>query len=340
MTGNELQYFRRMFIEGCLKNTSKYFTKESILESLNEALIQERGFNKIISVRTFENDWLFIKNALKDNGLNLTSKRVGKIIHYQYEDLDFSISDINLSTKEIKKLADAVKFLQQIKGIDLNNDLTDIIQKLDAQVKFQKKKESDIISIQHTEPALGYHYIDDIYDSIFEQTVLKIKYHPFNKESFELIIHPYHLKQFNNRWFLFGWDDARNLLSNLALDRIEKISPTRLNYLSPDERFNPLTYFKDFLGVTKNENACLEMIELEIKKSRASYIITKPIHHSQTFKKLESGNIIISLNLIANKELIQLILGYGSDVTVLKPKSLREEIIQEGKKILANYSLL
>jgi transcriptional regulator with XRE-family HTH domain len=48
-------------------------------------------------------------------------------------------------------------------------------------------------------------YIGDIYNAIVNQRVLRITYKPFttNKElTFE--IHPYHLKQFNNRWFLFG----------------------------------------------------------------------------------------------------------------------------------------
>ena len=51
---------------------------------------------------------------------------------------------------------------------------------------------------------------------------MKVRYHPYNVASpTRVIIHPYYLKQYNNRWFLFGYNpEKRKSDWNLALDRI------------------------------------------------------------------------------------------------------------------------
>ena len=51
----------------------------------------------------------------------------------RYSDTEFPIFNQGLSKHEIKKLTDAIKLLQQVKGIDLNNELLDILYKLDME---------------------------------------------------------------------------------------------------------------------------------------------------------------------------------------------------------------
>ena len=54
-------------------------------------------------------------------------------------------------------------------------------------------------------------------------------------------------------------------------------------------------------------------------------------------KSIDKDNCIISIDVIPNNELISLILSFGSDVEVLEPISLREEIAKIVKENYKKY---
>ena len=331
----KLKAFRIHFTEGCLRNNKKDFTKEMILQDLNAAIAKEFGTDKQIAARTFNEDWKYIKDALEDNRLSLTSWKKGKQVYYRYSDIEFSVNDALLSKKEVSRLVDAVKLLQQVKGIDLNNELTDILQKLDAQIKYHSSKEASAISFQEAQAAEGYHFVDDLYEAIIEQNVLEITYQPFNQVRESKTIHPYHLRQYNNRWFLFGYDEVRKAVSTLALDRfIKKPKAVNKPYQSSEGLFDATTYFKNIIGVTRFEDAPVEEIKLVFTSKRAPYIITKPIHETQKHTQLIDGNIEVTLQLSINNELKQMILSFGADVKVITPTSLKAFIKEQAEMIL------
>ena len=68
----------------------------------------------------------------------------------------------------------------------------------------------------------GTQYIVPIFNAIHHQTVLGIKYQGFNDPNpYDLELHPYILKQYNNRWFVLGYNQFKESYTwNLALDRI------------------------------------------------------------------------------------------------------------------------
>ena len=91
-------------------------------------------------------------------------------------------------------------------------------------------------------------------------------------------IHPYHLKQYNNRWFLFGWEESENYtgITNVALDRIIKISET-IEDIIPNE-VDWADYFDEMIGVSRpNDKEAVE-VKLRFSAKRIPYVITKPIH--------------------------------------------------------------
>ena len=331
----KLKAFRIHFIEGCLRNNKLDYTKEMILQDLNEAISKEFNTDKQIASRTFNDDWKYIKDALEDNGFALNSWKKGKQVYYRYSDVDFSFNDASLTKKEIGKLVDAVKLLQQIKGVDQNEELTEIVQKLDSQIKYHRNKEASAISFQQTQAAEGYQYVDDLYEAIIEQNVVDITYQPFNQEAETKTIHPYHLRQYNNRWFLFGYDEVRKAISTLALDRFTK-KPKAVNklYHKSEGIFDANTYFKNIIGVTRFEDAPVEEIKLLFTSKRAPYIITKPIHETQKPNPLQDGSLEVTLQLSINNELKQLILSFGADVKVVAPESLKIFVKEQAEILL------
>lgn len=71
-----------------------------------------------------------------------------------------------------------------------------------------------------------------------------------------MVINPYHLKQYNNRWFLFCFNEEYQTISNYPLDRI--VSLEELNKEFEPSTINWMDYFEDIIGVTKPEEATVE----------------------------------------------------------------------------------
>jgi len=329
--------FRLHFIDECLRQVS-FVTKANVLERLNAALTEAFDETKTIGNRTFEEDWKWIKTNLEDNGHTLKGRKEGKQWKYRYSDIEFTIDDATLSKKEIKRLHDAVNLLQQIKGIDVSHELTDILQKMGNRIKSQNPKAAAAIGFQQTEAASGYQYVDDLYDAIIEKTVVAITYQPYGKEAITKNISPYHLRQYNNRWFLFGWDDDLKRVTNLPLDRILKAPKgTHEVYKDAAGIFDAATYFEPIIGVTRFANRPVETIVLQVSQQRAPYLITKPLHATQQHELLASGNYQLTLQLSINNELTQLLLGFGSALQVIAPESLRLFMKEEAEKMLKKY---
>ncbi len=85
------------------------------------------------------------------------------------------------------------------------------------------------------------------------------------------------MKQYNNRWFLFGLNDERKLIYNLALDRIKSIDRSYSTYIKNSGiDFNE--YFDDLIGVSFSQDLKPIKILLHVNKESAPYIFTKPLH--------------------------------------------------------------
>jgi predicted DNA-binding transcriptional regulator YafY len=130
---------------------------------------------------------------------------------------------------------------------------------------------------------------------------------------------------------LFGFEESEIYtgITNLALDRIIKITETideiKINQTDWGD------YFDEMIGVSRSLNQEPVEIKLRFSKKRMPYVLTKPIHGaSQRLDKLDPEERTILLNLLPNNELYQTLLSFGSDVEVLSPDS----VVQEIKKIV------
>ena len=189
---------------------------------------------------------------------------------------------------------------------------------------------NSIIEYEYNPDLKGYQFIKNIYEAIVNKVVLKIIYKPYGKDEQKFSLSPYYLKQYNNRWFLFGKEESEHYtgITNLALDRIQNVTET-IEDITPNTT-DWGDFFDQMIGVSVVPNQ--ETIDLKLRFSVKSipYVITKPIHGaSQRLDKTDIENRTIFLNLLPNREMYQAILSFGSDVEVLGPI----EVIDEMKKI-------
>jgi len=184
-----------------------------------------------------------------------------------------------------------------------------------------------VVSFDSNKLLEGFEYFTPLAEAIVHKQPLKIRYKPFDTEMLEVKVHPYHLRQFNNRWFLFGLRQDTNYISVFSLDRIREITNLCIEYQDSDIDFEE--YFDDIVGVTVTRGK-VETISLRINAQRYGYIKTKPLHHSQTelHALATDSHRVVSIKTKINAELITLLLSFGPDVEVLSPESLRETMRQ------------
>ena len=151
------------------------------------------------------------------------------------------------------------------------------------------------------------------------------------------MVHPYYLKEYNQRWFLFSRSNEYQDITIFPLDRIKGLTKTSGVFVEND-KVDFEHYFDDIIGVSSSKRDVPTLIVLRVCAEQFPYMLTKPIHHTQEIcKLLQDGNAIVSIKVKLNFELIQQLLSFGERVIVLEPETLREEIKHRIENNLRNY---
>ena len=268
--------------------------------------------------------------------IELTRNREGRKVFYRYSDPAFSINNMPLNEVEINQLQSAADILSQFKGMPQFEWVNELVPKL-KQGMATKEASTTIIEFDNNQYLKGIEHLGPLHNAILYKKVLEISYQPFENETpYKLIIHPYFLKQYNNRWFLFGYNPEKEKYDwNLALDRILVITEIKGKY-QKNNQIDWEEYFEDIIGVTKTVDANVENITLHFFGKTGKYIESKPIHGSQKIKWIDANILEANFQLIINYEFERLILSYADTVKVFKPKKVADSI----KNRLQNAQLL
>jgi predicted DNA-binding transcriptional regulator YafY len=206
-----------------------------------------------------------------------------------------------------------------------------------------------IISFANNPDLHNSNLLGKLFTAISNKVVINLSYHTFRdpENVKQVVLHPYLLKQYNNRWYLLGAAEDGYIL-NFALDRIDDIEPMpSVKYMESDEGLDERFY--DIVGVTLPQDAQVEKILLWVSESQYPYIETKPLHGSQRAirgsraEQLHkeygfSDGHFIELRCIVNTELKQLIASFIDQVVVLTPTSLRSEMAERAEALLKRYN--
>ncbi len=202
MPVNRNALIRYRTIDKCLQNRRKKWTIESLMDACADALYEYEGINKPISLRTIRMDL----QAMRSDKLGysapiiVTDKK-----YYSYEDADYSIANSPLTTQDLSILQEVAHLLQQFKGFSHFNDMTEMVNKLEDKIYSEQHHQPSVIDFEKNELLKGIQWLDKLYKLIISQTTVQITYQSFKARSAEqIIIYPYLLKEYRNRWFLLG----------------------------------------------------------------------------------------------------------------------------------------
>lgn len=331
MPVNKNAQFRYQILDRCFSDYRHKYDFDDLLEKVNEHLADVCGRESMIKERQLRDDINAIRKMLPD-GIYLDAKPYyDKKRYYRYSECDFSIFQNELSPEDVQKLRSTIEMLSRYRGVPNNVWLEEVISNLEYRFGIKSNSEN-VVAFEQNEQLQGLEYLSEVIDAVVNHTPLTIYYRTYKRKEITSTLHPYHVKQYNNRWFLFGYEEESGKIANKALDRIQRISLANVPY-KPNISIDFAHFFDDVVGVSiPNDDVNKETIVLRFTESRFPYVTSKPIHKSQTV--LSEDEHTISLEVTPTRELEQQILSFGSDVEVLLPEAFRAKI---GRKIADIY---
>ena len=337
MATNKNAQIRYLTLDRCFRNPGKDYTVAMLLEECNKALLEIDTNSTGVKRRQLYDDITFMQDALGYDA-PIEKRKDGRYTYYFYEDRDFSITNQPMNEQEAQQIKDTLMTLSRFKGMPQFDWMEEMITRLEQ--SFSLTSEEKVISFDENEYLTGRDYIGELYQAIVNKQSLTIAYQSYKQdEPTEQVVHPYHLKQYNKRWFLFALNDEYQNISNYPLDRIKSIAKSKVNYI-PNLDINFEEYFEDVVGVSISPDKVVEKVILKVDASLLPYIATKPLHESQVIlKEYPQEGHFIQLKVQLNYELESLILSYGEKVEVVKPLVLRESIVEKIKIVNKKYDL-
>lgn len=334
MATNKHAIIRYQTLDKCFRNPGRTYYIDDLIEACNDAIYEYSGIEDGIKRRQVLDDIKFMES---EQGWNIPLEHIrdGHKVYFRYEDMSFSINNQPLNETEENQLKEALLTLSRFKGMPQFEWVDEIAARLDSGLGLSKTSQQ-IIEFEQNDYLQGLEFITPLYNAILYKKVLNLAYKSFKREDNQVIIfHPYYLKQYKNRWFVFGLNEEFGQITNLALDRMMGVEDCKHEYIPNDVDFSE--YFEDIIGVTLHKEAKLDKILLKVNNNLYPYIKTKPLHGSQKIKEKGDSFVMFELELIPNYELESLILSYGEGIEVFSPITLRDKIKNRIQQTLNNY---
>jgi len=343
MPNNKNAILRYQALDACFSDFSREYTMKDLIAAVEKNLINND--QKVTSISKSQvaadiaeiernNDWMILFNE------ELRNRRT-PVYRYAYDGM--SIFKRDISAAQLSELKTTLMFLNRFRGLPQYGQVEKLIEELEFKYGFYIGDAPSQIEFESNEFLTGISFLTKLLKYIDEKKVLCITYQSFKRDTpVRIICHPYFLKQYNQRWFLFALDNKYHTLRNFAIDRIQKIEVTRkddvgksLRYIEND-KFNFSEYFDDVVGVTVFEDVEPVDVVLRLSPPQTPYVHTKPIHPSQK-NKFRGDPSLISIKVKPNEELIRKILSFGPEAEVLEPESLRQELKERVERMKEMY---
>ncbi len=335
MATNKHATIRYHALDSCFSNHGRKYCIEDLIEACSKAIYEYTGALESIKRRQIFYDILFMQSE-QGWSIPLEKTKEGRRVYYSYSDKNFSIKKQVINESEANQLKETLLILNRFKGMPQFDWIEEMLIRIESSLKL-KSENRTIVCFEQNPYLKGLDLFTDLFNAIYYKRVLNIEYQGFKQDKpMKMCLHPYYLKQYHNRWFLFGLNEITNSISSLAIDRIIEIKGNHKEFIENTE-IDFEEYFEDVVGVTVTNNIEPTRVLLQLNRELFPYIETKPIHGSQKIKERNEQGAIIELSLQLNYEFISLIFSYGDELTVIEPEELKNIIKTKAENVLKKY---
>ncbi len=183
--------------------------------------------------------------------------------------------------------------------------------------------------------ASGTHLINGILYAIQNHLQISFTHTKFwDMKISQRTVKPIAIKESQHRWYLIAEDNKDGRIKNFGFDRINDLKIL-------DTKFKPITHnvtktYQHAFGIETYEPA--QKVVLEFSWQQGNYIKSFPLHHSQKVISDSEDGLLLEMFVHPTTDLVMELLKYGSEVEVIEPHKLREELKERINRMVKVYS--
>jgi len=157
------------------------------------------------------------------------------------------------------------------------------------------------------------------YHSLFEGTIIDVE------------LSPYHLLYNNRAWYVLGRSSLHKSVRTFKLNRIRELTTTQRCFVD-GEKFDVYDYLGRAWSMIPEGR--IYNIKLRFLPKVANNVAEVQWHSTQKVVRNSDGSATVEFRVDGLGEITWWILGYGDQVQVLAPKTLRRRILQVAQNMI------
>lgn len=337
MPANKNALIRYRYLDEMLSSRVRYYTRQELTDKINEKLATP------VSKRCVEKDLIDIQDEW---GIEYDEKIYDGKKYIHYADSSFSIFNKELTSEERTLLKSVLDTIGQFDGLPNFEWLESMRLKLSkggnsvlSSSDLEEESDRKIIEFNSNPYLKNTNMIAGLFQHIASKQSIRIEYKPYySTDSFPVVVSPYRLKQFNNRWYLICCRIPDGRFCNYALDRMVSYN------VADDVEFMPCPvdideHFDDIIGVTYVSDASVEKVIFAGSPKEIQFILTKPLHWSQRcpsqyeqeilhseYPNVPDDWVFLTIECKWNFELITTLFSFGERIVVVSPERVLADL--------------
>jgi len=175
-----------------------------------------------------------------------------------------------------------------------------------------------------------------VIDALKEFHPIKFTYQPYSRSiaTKDIVLEPYFLKIFRQRWYVTGRNLKENMIKTYALDRMRDVVLQSTVFEMPAD-FDAEEYIKYSFGIVFSQGE-VKRVQIKTDSRQAKYLRALPLHHTQQ-EMIHDAYSIFTYMVRITPDFVQELLSHGASVTVVEPPELRAMVIHSLEESLALY---
>jgi len=323
------QIERQLYILSLLSESRVGYSIDELKKNLDAVGID-------VSKKTIERDIDFLSTG----NFFVTEEKRSKKTYYMAN--KFGIENITFSPSELISLHFIKELLKSYSTLDIGNTAINLIDRIIVTLpqldKAYLQNLTEYLKVNETfinsEKNISQETIDKVRKGIELNKRLYIKYHSFNSDEVtERKFDPYIIEIYDGCYHLIGHCHLRNEVRDFRVSRIIELQLLEESFERPRNFYQ--NYKKGRFGKLSGEEQVKLLLKFTGKAAR--YVREYESRKADFLVEERDGNLIFEKNTTMTPEIIKWVLSFGSNVLVLEPESLREQVIQEAKKMVERY---
>jgi proteasome accessory factor C len=250
----------------------------------------------------------------------------------------FELPGLWFTPAELQALAVMQRLLKDVGGGLLTEHLGPLSKRLDELTQHRRLNLGEAASRLRF-PAIASRPAGPAFQTVAAATLqrkkLWIEYHARGSdERSERTVSPQRITHYRESWYLDLWDEGKAALRSFAIDRILKAAPL-------DEKARDIpeaeleAHYASSYGIFGGQADKIAV--LRFTKERARWVAEEAWHPQQQGRRMENGTYELRIPYNNSRELIMDILREGSNVIVMEPEALVEEVKSQLQGVIEQY---